>query len=41
LLQACDDLLKVVYIEKGPATMKIHRFEGFLGRLLGMETESS
>jgi hypothetical protein len=28
-----------VYVEKGPAPMKIHRFEGFLGRLLGMEAK--
>jgi hypothetical protein len=39
LPQACDELFKVVYIAKCPAIMKIHRFEGFLRRLLGMEAE--
>jgi hypothetical protein len=39
LPEACDELLKVMYIAKGPSTMKIHRFEGFLRCLLGMEAE--
>jgi hypothetical protein len=39
LPKACDELLKVVYIAKEPAIMKIHAFEGFLPRLLGVEAE--
>jgi hypothetical protein len=39
LPEACDEILKVMYIAKGLSTMKIHRFEGFLRCLLGMEAE--
>jgi hypothetical protein len=39
LAPTCNELLEVVYIAKGPATIKIYRFEGFLRCLLGMEAE--